>query len=166
MSSASPASIRATAAVVTDKKDKSHALNGEFQLLRVFDDSGSEVPLPGEYVLRISTQDTDQEPRTNAQTGREVYVFRINIRIGNVLGGTVQVDLTAYEEPSRNKKQQEFPANVGPLFSTKMMVPPELDVVERALHKILPSTNSVGYDGDKITFHGSGGFISCVRKAF
>ena len=134
---------------------------GEYKLVQVVRPDGSSIHLPEVYIVRLSREETNS---STANTPAHA-IYQLSVKIGNSMGGQVTVEYNNNNGTTTTTNNDRYSATVSRLFSTRMMVPPELDAIERGLSEILPSTDSLTLVGAILTFHGAnnGGMVVCLR---
>ena len=90
------------------------------------------------------------------QADSEVDQYRLTIKLGNNMGGVVKVSQSSVD--GRDAFSMD-----GPMFSTRMMPPPELFAVERAVSKIVPAMEQIYFDNDELVLEGPKGSMRCTK---
>ena len=146
----------------SDTSSNENPLIGNYKLEHIVYVNGTDVHLPSGYTVSISSV----ENKNVNPLLRQEFIFRLNIKVGNMIGGRLTLQEMEHLQTQENdgiQEREEFAASVSQLFSTKMMVPPDIGLVEKALHEILPTTDTLSVDGNIVTFHGMEGHVSVRR---
>jgi len=120
---------------------------GTYRLTKLYDSEAGEITLPRpNFQVRFVPAAGDNQ-------------YQLNIKLGNSLGGTATV--------SESSEAGRDAFSVGPMRSTRMMAPPEINAVERAVLKIVPGMETIYFDasaGDVLVLEGPTGSMQCQKS--
>lgn len=130
--------------------------DGTYRLTRIEAvDFGGEINIPDdrEFSLRIKAIGT-------TDTKEEELQYDLNVKIGNSLGALISVT------PASDDGGEQDTVSVSNVISTRMMPPPELYTIERALSAILPAAEKIHYNVDTsmLQIEGRSGSIQCIKS--
>ena len=106
------------------------------------------VTLPNDSTYKFHIEEEEDE-----------YHLRLNIKIGNNLGGLITVEKGEDNNPSSTRT-----VLISRIRSTRMRPPESLFKLETYLTNILPKMVSMSVEGEKLVFEGEGKIVCQLQS--